>query len=178
MSSPIELYQILIERFNDSELRTLCFHLNIDYDALPGEGTHNKARELIAYLERRRSLHQLVWEINDSRRDISLADPLQPSSTVDLTGIWQCDDGAVYYIRQIGDKVFWLGEKEAEDPRFCNVAFGSVTPSDVTLQWADVPKGKNRHFGTIYLRVSDNGMRLTATKHERFGGSIWVKSDS
>jgi hypothetical protein len=47
------LRQILATRFSESELRTLCFDLGIDYDDLPGQEKASKARELIAYLERR-----------------------------------------------------------------------------------------------------------------------------
>ena len=29
--------------------------------------------------------------------------------TIDLTGVWSCDDGGLYYIRQVGDTVVWAG---------------------------------------------------------------------
>ena len=32
------------------------------------------------------------------------------AQTKDLNGYYQSDDGGAYYIRQIGDKVFWFGE--------------------------------------------------------------------
>jgi hypothetical protein len=67
----IELYRILIERFSDGELRTLCFGLGVDYENLPGEGKADKARELIAYLERRRNITQLVEIGKQLRPDIS-----------------------------------------------------------------------------------------------------------
>ena len=47
------LRQILAERFNEGELRTLCFDLGIDYENLPGQGKADKARELVAYFQRR-----------------------------------------------------------------------------------------------------------------------------
>jgi hypothetical protein len=66
-----ELYCRLVERFNEGELRTLCFRLGIDYDDLIGEGKSDKARELIAYLERRASLSRLMEVGKQLRPDIS-----------------------------------------------------------------------------------------------------------
>jgi len=57
----IKLSQILSERFDEGELRSLCFHLDgVDYDSLPGEGKASKARELINYLARRNRILELV----------------------------------------------------------------------------------------------------------------------
>jgi len=64
------LRQILAGRLDDGELRTLCFDLGIDYDDLPGEGKANKARELIAYLERRGLVPELVRVGRQMRPDI------------------------------------------------------------------------------------------------------------
>jgi len=47
------LREILTERFNESELRTLCFELAVDYDALESGGIADKARDLILHLRRR-----------------------------------------------------------------------------------------------------------------------------
>jgi formylglycine-generating enzyme required for sulfatase activity len=46
--------------FDESELRDLCFDIGIDYDSLRGEGKGDKARELVAYLERRGRLSELI----------------------------------------------------------------------------------------------------------------------
>jgi hypothetical protein len=54
------LRQILAERFDEGELRTLCFDLGIEYDDLPGKGRADKARELVAYLERRDRIPDLI----------------------------------------------------------------------------------------------------------------------
>ena len=51
-----ELRQRLVEHFTEGELRTLCFDLGIDYDALPAFGKADKARELVAYLESRQRI--------------------------------------------------------------------------------------------------------------------------
>ena len=64
------LRRILVERFSLEELRTLCFDLSIDYDALGGEGKEARARELIAHLQRRSQLDQLTNYIRQHRPDI------------------------------------------------------------------------------------------------------------
>ncbi len=43
-----------------SELITLCFDLNIDYENLPGQGKASKARELVGYLKRHRRMADLI----------------------------------------------------------------------------------------------------------------------
>lgn len=73
----IRLHEILAKRFDAEELRTLCFELGIDYDDLKGEGKRGKARELVALLERRGRIAELVaigkqlrpdaaWEVDDT----------------------------------------------------------------------------------------------------------------
>lgn len=47
------LRRLLVDSFNDGELRDLCFDLGIDYDDLPGQAKSDKARELVAYANRR-----------------------------------------------------------------------------------------------------------------------------
>jgi hypothetical protein len=54
------LHRLLAQYFDREELRTLCFELGIDYDDLGGEGKTNKARELVAYLERHGRLFELI----------------------------------------------------------------------------------------------------------------------
>ena len=66
----VRLRQILIGRFNEEELRTLCFDMALDYDMLPGQGKGGKARELIAYLERRNRVHEIIGLIQNVRPDI------------------------------------------------------------------------------------------------------------
>ncbi len=74
-----QLRQNLVDSFSDDELRTLCFDLGVDYDTLPSGGKEGTARELVAYLERRRRLLDLIdlcrqrrpnvlWELDKSHQ--------------------------------------------------------------------------------------------------------------
>ncbi|MBK9711493.1 MAG: hypothetical protein IPO81_09230 [Kouleothrix sp.] len=56
----VKLRQIITDFFSDDELRELCFDLGIDYENLPGAGKAAKARELVAYAQRRGRMQDLV----------------------------------------------------------------------------------------------------------------------
>lgn len=66
-----ELFQILTTRFDEEELQTLCFELDIDYDDLPAIGKINKARELLEFLERRNQIVKLIKAGMKMRPDIA-----------------------------------------------------------------------------------------------------------
>lgn len=61
--------------FNLEELRTLCFELGINYDALGGEGLPGKARELLLHAARQKQLPQLVAALRQARPAIAWPDP-------------------------------------------------------------------------------------------------------
>lgn len=75
------LRQILARRFNESELRTLCFDLDADYDSLSGAGKADKAREIVDYFDRRNRIPDLVEAVKEQRPDISLDDTSDKKST-------------------------------------------------------------------------------------------------
>jgi hypothetical protein len=58
--NPAKLRRILLSSFNESELRDLCFDLRVDYDNLPGQSKADKARELVAYFDRRGRIAELI----------------------------------------------------------------------------------------------------------------------
>jgi nucleoside phosphorylase len=66
-----KLRQNLSETFSDNELRDLCIDMDVDYESLPGEGKSAKARELIAYCERRGRLPELVTKCYELRPNVA-----------------------------------------------------------------------------------------------------------
>ena len=56
----VRLRQLLAEKFTVEGLQLLCNDLGIDYESLEGEGKAAKARELLAYLDRRERVQHLV----------------------------------------------------------------------------------------------------------------------
>jgi internalin A len=71
----VRLRQILVERFTEDELRTLAHDLELDYDSLEGANKASRARELVAYLERRRRLDDLARVGRMQRPDIAWGTP-------------------------------------------------------------------------------------------------------
>ncbi len=57
VTDPATLRRILDEKFDQEEIQNLCFDLGIDFGNLPGEG--KKAREVVAYCQRRDRLKEL-----------------------------------------------------------------------------------------------------------------------
>ncbi len=55
-----QLRQMLDISFDEEELRTIAFDLQVDYDALPGRGKAAKTRELVALLQRSGRVAELV----------------------------------------------------------------------------------------------------------------------
>jgi hypothetical protein len=62
---------LLVEFRNDGELCDLCFDMNMDYEGLNGENKADKARELIAFCERRQVIADLVARCRELRPNTS-----------------------------------------------------------------------------------------------------------
>lgn len=54
-----KLYNILLEGFNEQELKDLCLNLRVNYEDLSAVDQQNKVRELISYFSRRKELPRL-----------------------------------------------------------------------------------------------------------------------
>src|SRR5262249_45673979 len=106
----------------------------------------------------------------------------------DLTGIWSADDGGVYYLRQLGDIVWWAG-LSTESPggtgdfhkglRFSNVFRGRKSGDTITGEWADVPRGQTLNYGVLTLDVFLTTSGIEIRKRSQtggFGGSVWRRS--
>ena len=66
-----KLRQNLIKYFDDTELRDLCFDMEVDYQCLPGESKADKARELITYLEHRSRIPELIKRCKELRPNVA-----------------------------------------------------------------------------------------------------------
>jgi len=78
----IRLRQTLDERFDDGELRTFCFDLDVDYDGLSGDSKTDKIVALITYLERRGRIPDLVQLGRKQRTEIDWGDEFEAAAPI------------------------------------------------------------------------------------------------
>ena len=98
-----------------------------------------------------------------------------------LTGTWVANDGGMYFLRQIGDTLWWLGLSGGlmhPGLQFCNVFHASVTKSAVTGEWSDVPRGATSGRGTLTLRPAGDDQLLRVAESGGFGTSIWRRTST
>src|SRR2546428_8628863 len=71
-----------------------------------------------------------------------------------IDGVWRDARGVPYYIRQVGNEIWWFGENQPVAPAFSNVAHGKIDARRLILSWADVPKGINQSAGILVFQVT------------------------
>ena len=109
-----------------------------------------------------------------------------PADVGELTGAWAGSEGGIYYIRHVGDCVWWFGTELLDiEPGltgqhgFANVASGRVTGTHIEVEWADVPMGNILGGGGLtFTYVEEDGqLVLTAQRGdwEPFGAKILTR---
>jgi hypothetical protein len=99
-------------------------------------------------------------------------------SPTELTGVWHCSDVGTYYVRQIGQTVWWLGMSRDRGHTFANVFRGTLQGAALSGSWADVPLSSARSAGVLALDARSGASatalhRMSATGG--FGGATWEK---
>lgn len=104
-----------------------------------------------------------------------------------LTGVWKGNDGGTYYIRNIGNDIWWLGISSADDGKtFSNVLKGHINRDNKTINadWVDIPRGNNGFYGTLTLSIDSNAMlhkvnessySISGKSSCCFGASTWKR---
>lgn len=91
-----------------------------------------------------------------------------------INGYYEGSDGGAYFIRQIGNKIYWFGE----DPKggFANVMAGTVSGNKITASFWDVPKGKTKGAGEIVLEIQSGGASIAKVSSSvPFGATSFKK---
>ncbi|AFZ03517.1 hypothetical protein [Calothrix sp. PCC 6303] len=96
------------------------------------------------------------------------------AQATNMTGAWNCNDGGVYFIRQVGNQIWWYGQSSDGGQTWSNVFQGTITGSRIVGSWADVPKGSIRGYGEMTLRIS-GGRIQKISGGQNFGGSVWSR---
>jgi hypothetical protein len=94
---------------------------------------------------------------------------------IDLTGVWNCDDGGKYYVRQLGTSVWWFGELDPNAPNWSNVMRGTISGNKINAEWTDVPKGSVMQYGNLVLQIASNNKLVAISKTGGFAGSVWTR---
>ena len=99
---------------------------------------------------------------------------IQPATAViNLSGTWDCNDGATYTIQQKGRRISWTG---ANPPHFANSFDGSVTDQGyIEGDWHDLPGYAAYSYGKLTLKIDDPLRLVRVSQTGNFSGSIWTK---
>ena len=101
----------------------------------------------------------------DDDQSADVAEPCEPAQipfdaeNLRLTGNWGADDDGVYYIRQVGNTIWWTGMSGRDGPSadlgrdFDNVAHGTLKGNVLGLEFADVPRGNMWGQGHLSIRA-------------------------
>src|SRR2546430_1283718 len=77
------------------------------------------------------------------------------ASAKDIKGFYRGDDGAAYFVTQVDNKIYWIGEQSKGE--FANVLSGTIVGTKVIARWWDIPKGKAASSGNMVLEIKDGG---------------------
>lgn len=103
-----------------------------------------------------------------------------------LSGAWLADDGASYYIQQVGNVIWWVGMSGDGGRSFTNVFRGNIPAgsSRIVGSWVDLPLGASGQQGSLTLNIvhlaappgGASSVELErATESGGFGASRWRK---
>ena len=96
-------------------------------------------------------------------------------SAQNLTGKWTCDDGGTYYLRQIGNELYWYADGGTN---WNNVFHGKIRGKTLTGEWVDVPSAKDRNSGSLIVQIiSFNELKRTWSSGN-FGGTKWTRAST
>ena len=109
-----------------------------------------------------------------------------PADEGALTGAWAGNDTGVYYIRQVGDCVWWFGTEVRDielgptsQRGFANVASGRIVGTQVDLEWVDVPLGDTVNGGGLTFIYDEERGELTLAEQRGgrlpFGGTVLTR---
>ena len=109
-----------------------------------------------------------------------------PMDEGELTGAWAGNYNGTYYIRQVGDCVWWFGTEVRDielgptsQRGFANVASGRIVGTQVDLEWADVPLGDTVNGGGLTFTYDAANDQLTRVEQRGgrlpFGGTVLTR---
>jgi len=108
-------------------------------------------------------------------RSYTSAIPRPVSGPVDLTGRWRGNDGGAYFLRQVGNQVWWYGQSGDGGGSWTNVFHGRIEGNQVLGSWTDVPHGRIMNSGEMSLQIVAPNLLRAVNRTGGFGGSEWSR---
>ncbi|MBK3564498.1 hypothetical protein [Streptomyces sp. MBT62] len=105
---------------------------------------------------------------------------------MDLTGVWAAGNQGLYFLRQLGDELWWtglstespLGTQDFQwGPTWANVFIGRIDGAAVHGDWADVPRGRILQSGTLELEVAGADLIRRRAETGGFGATEWRRTE-
>jgi microsomal dipeptidase-like Zn-dependent dipeptidase len=100
-----------------------------------------------------------------------------------LTGAWQGDDAAFYYVRETPTDIVWVAENNqwgghgaSPYPSFTHVFFGKKGDNSISGHWIDLPKGRAAGSGTLTVTIKGPQDMETLAKTGNFAASVIWRS--
>jgi hypothetical protein len=97
----------------------------------------------------------------------------------DFSGTWSSDDKGTYYLRQIGNEIWWFGKSNGHPIDYSNVFHGILIDNTIIGNWIDVPMGDSSSSGTLKLILQIDGTLHKVSVISPAGSypsSIWTKT--
>jgi hypothetical protein len=98
---------------------------------------------------------------------------LTAQSSYAFSGVYTCNDGGTYYLRQEGNQLWWYGES-GDGVGWANVFKGTIRGDEIRGSWVDVPKANSKGGGIMILRAS-GGKLISTHRTGGFSGSEWTR---
>jgi len=146
-SYPADLRTKMVKAFDEDEIKTLCFDLNIDFDDIKGDNKSGKVRELILFVSRRNRLSELIalcktQRPNESWLDISDYEFYDPSlSAREHTKPLTPEDHdkpskATLFIQELGNKMILdKGYLRVTGSKFKDFSWFGIQETGITIDF-------------------------------------------
>ena len=94
---------------------------------------------------------------------------------VNFSGRWRSNYGGTYYIKQLGNELWWYGESGNKGASWSNVFHGYIGKQEIAGKWVDVPKGRVNSQGEMTVQIASPDRLVAVRKTGGFGGNTLTR---
>lgn len=112
----------------------------------------------------------------------SIEQPPATGASSDLSGFWLDDTGggAVYRVRQVGNKVYWTVDATSKG-EYVNVFHGEISGNMIDGEWLDMPGSPLRPAlvaATLGLRIESNDRLVKVRSGNHYPAQVWTRQSA